>query len=250
MCYTTRFSDMCTHDMVTYDEHDGTVVCTDCALVLEENIADQRSNTAIQTDEVNDVFEEFINSEDMTGCYGIPHAKNYLYDVCQNLELSPAIYNEATRRAVGLWYNEQLPYPWKELSAYALYETMINNYQPIDIHSICQQCHISPHVIWKLDQQIGVTEKFVSAKSYVQVHCYFLDMNQEDVKNLEEICLLLRGFDYYHPKTVCAALIYIYSKRIGKPLDYSTISKLCNVSASSIAKLCKTDGFPTPDNIM
>lgn len=195
---------LCSHTNHIIDEREGTIVCTDCGLVLTDKIFHE-------TLAVNDITTELIVR---------------IKDILERLFLPDCFTSDIIRKY------RNLPNK-KYLLEYVIYLTLHENGFPISIKDIAFVCGIPDSKIYDLQEQN--TSICLQPKDLLEKYCINLQLDYKTYSLIKKE-LPLEIKTGHNPLTVIAATIYTYSKNNKLKLSMKQIASAVNISTVSIQR--------------
>lgn len=213
---TGRFfhSAYCGHEYPVYDRPTGTLVCPDCALVLDGDA----SMTEIPSYDLESSVIRFK-----------------LHDFCCNGNIPESIENDTLS-----FYNTiaKLPnYSEKEelsLLAFALYATLAQSGSTRSIQEISALTGVDVKSLWKIETQISVNICSENSIDYLDRFCYTLDIPRHESEVLRKIIVNFPILGSTNPQSITATAIYLFCKEFRVKRTLKTISHICGVSSITI----------------
>jgi transcription initiation factor TFIIIB Brf1 subunit/transcription initiation factor TFIIB len=222
--------DACPHSTTIDDDKEGTCVCTQCGLVLEqlymlncEHLGDGRS---IEENIYFDVYNIYI----------------FLKDACENASISYNMISYSISYFKLLKKDETIKekkFSDVAIASYALYETLCRHHIPRTAQEIEYFTNIPCSIFWKIEACLEFTETLHNPQDYVERYCALLNMTYYETRMIRGIVGNLYGMGDIKPSCLIACVIYLYCKEIGKKMTRKNICEVCFVSTGNITKLTK-----------
>lgn len=220
----------CSHKSVQEDLHEGTLVCLDCALVLE-TILFLPSITQLS----------FISNEE--NLEKRRKEEQQILDICELWHIDrKEVYNilnvyEKLIKQIGEKYKNN------ELLAFAIFSHLTkNNYicSPDDI--VCLFQLSNKKILFRiLNETDEILE--IDTNSYSERNCSSTIFNYKEKTLISKICKDINeeSKTSFHPKTLSLLVMYYYCKLFKSDVSLKTIAQLCSVHVSRIYKLIKSE---------
>ena len=214
----------CSHPgkYVIEDLHDGTIVCTLCALVL---------------DQVYSYNHFLIDAHGFSTVHD-----NMVTNICDNCNFGDVIRANAQviyESASNKLKDDARRFAMEEISSYAVYKSLKENGVPISGKELLSISNVSLSKIWEIEN-VCEPNSYLDADTeiahFVERYCAYCQLSLSDVQEIKSniveatsICM------NYMPQNIAVGLIYMYRKTF----SVQSIAKICNVSPSSIYKIVK-----------
>ena len=235
------------------DHTTGTVVCSNCAHVLDEGL----SYAEVNLQKHNSFFSKDEDSVDQMKIEGEP-IKVYLEKIGDKLHLSQATldnvliefsknHSRAEKMVSTNQKNKRLLRCRKLLLVYTLYNTLKKECTPRSIKVICYYANVSSsaiHIVEKFfdsNTSLQTTRlKPISAKDILYTHYNYIEnMTFEDVGHIIHLLNAISPCSFT-ATTQAAGLVYIYMNYIKKSKETMTrLSTLFGVTTMSIHRFKK-----------
>ena len=264
-------SNSCEHYPIL-DQSSGTEVCTNCGLVLSENLL---------YDEIH------FNVKDVRNIDNLKQVNNMLVDGADNVPLfirtvgdKINLCNESIENAINKFKTlfekyDGMKFGGKRrrrkictnlnIAVYAIYNTLKKEGNPRPLKEICYAAGVvSMHEVWKLEKYFAKSNEnhftrssqtgVLTAKDLLYSHYSLLDLDFNDVNEIIRIIELLPSGNGCTPTTTIASLVYIYLNKIkNNKFPMTKITELFQTSSMSIHRFMKRnsefiDGLLIPSN--
>ena len=203
----------CTHINIITDEHEGSIICIDCGLVISDNLY------------IENCFK--FQGSDVT-CNDIEEIKELLERL-----------NFPTSFALDIYKNVQKGLELKKVKKYLIpftvYQTLNEMGYPISIKDIVAVSGISENYIY--DMQNNEDSIILNHMLLLEKYCTLLGF---DFKTYSVIKELLPNLNTGHnPLTVIASVIYKYCKENKLKYSMKFIASTVGISSVSIQRFLK-----------
>ncbi len=199
----------CTHLNQIIDEREGTYVCTDCGLVLENFYLPERSNLS----------EKYHNK------------KSEVKEILSKLNLPESF----TSHILNEYDKSDIKVSKKQLLPYIVYSTLNDLNVPISIKDINAVSGFNDSKIYEMQHNKSI---ILRPEEILEKYCKLLDF---DYKTYSLIKVDLPKKNTGHnPLTIIASTIYAYCKKRKLKYSMKTIAKTCNTSCISIQRYLKS----------
>ena len=203
---------LCTHFNSVIDEKEGSVICTDCGLVIEDKLFKfyepcQKEKKSFLEEEVNEILSKL----------GLPDV--FTKTILRNLE------NEEENRRKKKGFLE-----------YVIYKTLNDNSVPISIKELSGISGISDIDIYNMQED----NKSVILKpcELLEKYCSYLGLNYKTYSLIKKE-LPSQNISGHNPLTITAATIYQYCKKNNIKLSMKKIANTVRISCVSIQRYLK-----------
>lgn len=206
----------CSHFYPVEDVHEGTLVCPDCGLVLQDRtMVSSTQNTKSESHQLEAHYETFK-------------------DVCHRLHLPPSFIIKTFK---SNWIIPAKPEQILPSMLGAIYITLVKIQEPRSLHNLCQAFRIRTEEVWPyaFQGQAGITYPH----QIVELALCPLALPYNDVNQIRTI--IKENYDKlpYSPRTVVATAAYLYLKDTPHHQSLTNIAKALDVSVMSLHR-CKT----------
>ena len=209
----SNHENFCKHINIISDEHEGSIICIDCGLVISDNLY------------VENCFK--FQASDVT-CNDIEEIKELLESL-----------NFSTSFALDIYKNVQKGLELKKVKRYlipfSVYQTLNEMGYPISIKDIVSVSGISENYIY--DMQNNEDSIILNHMLLLEKYCTLLGF---DFKTYSVIKELLPNLNTGHnPLTVIASTIYKYCKENKLKYSMKYIASIVGISSVSIQRFLK-----------
>lgn len=209
---------LCSHINTVIDEREGSVVCTECGLVLE--------------DKYFKVYNYHLSPIEKDQNVSI---KNEVSELLAKLEL-PDVF---TKLIVEKFENELTEKKNKKgLLAFVVYKTLNDNNIPVSIKDISSISGLSDIDIY--DMQDSNESVIVQPSDLLEKYCGYLGFDFK-VYSLIKKDLPIQNISGHNPLTIIAATIYKYCKKNSIKLSMKKIASTVKISCVSIQRYLKSN---------
>jgi transcription initiation factor TFIIIB Brf1 subunit/transcription initiation factor TFIIB len=205
---------MCEHFNSVIDEREGSVICTECGLVLEEklfkfyghNFSFKEKDLSLKEDvkeilsklELPDVFSKMIIENFENSNSEKKRKKNYLY--------------------------------------YVVYKTLNENNVPISIKDISSISGVSDSTIYDMQEKNKTV--IIQPSDLLEKYCGYLGFNYKTYSLIKKE-LPIENISGHNPLTIVAATIYKYCKKNNIKISMKKIATIVKISCVSIQRYIK-----------
>jgi transcription initiation factor TFIIIB Brf1 subunit/transcription initiation factor TFIIB len=222
----------CSHSNVVDDEREGTCVCTECGLVLEQLYF------PCYTSDIDD----------------IDRCKTFLFlrDVCSNAFISENIIYYSYTYFKHLKKDQSIiskKFADIAIASFALYETLSRHKNAYTAKEIAYYTGTPCTTLWKIENCLHVTEMLNNPQDFVERYCSSLEIDFYPTKIIKGITGNMYGLGDIRPSCVVAAVIYLYCKEIDEAISMKKICEVCDVSTGNIYKIINRLDKMYKDNI-
>jgi transcription initiation factor TFIIIB Brf1 subunit/transcription initiation factor TFIIB len=217
----------CNHSQTVDDEKEGTCVCTECGLVLEQLMFHSAVSKG-EWSESHKFYDVLLFLKDVcaNAClpeYVISYAYSYFEKLKVDPKINPHIYNNNT------------------VAAYALYETLSRHEIPLMVNEVEYFTGIPAQKIFNLEGCLYFSDTLNNPQDFVERYCVLMgNLTYYDIKIIKGIAGNMYGMGDIRPNTIVAALIYLYSKEVNIKQDMKTICEICCVSSGNVYKIIRS----------
>lgn len=238
---------VCSHKNKVEDYGSGTEVCTDCGLVVQDQLFKCYNQNSLQLRSIKDCSR----GEACYSNYSLQKGIDLIYDVCSQFNITPQLCKTACALFVKSAKNNLKPSNINYIAAESFLKSSIRNQVPRTNDEICFMFKIDSKNFFKRSKKINQNVKvqidgLKPSNIFPRLHFPFcVDFNLQSA-----ICM--KADDVFVkvnscPKTVLAYVIYnTFSKSKQKSsqmrLTMKQAATICNVSPTSIKRLKKTVG--------
>jgi transcription initiation factor TFIIIB Brf1 subunit/transcription initiation factor TFIIB len=210
----SNFENLCSHIDTVIDEREGSTVCVECGLVLEDKFF------------VSNFQESNYEEKDCS-------IVNEVKEILSKLELPDVhIHNivENFKKEKNVKKNK------KELLPYVVYKTLKQNNTPISIKDISSISGFSDINIYDMQEQNKSI--ILQPKDLLEKYCRYLNLDFKTYSVIKER-LPEQNISGHNPLTIIAATIYAYCKEKNIKLSMKKISSTVKISCVSIQRYLK-----------
>ena len=214
----------CDHFNTIHDDREGTYICTDCGLVLEESYCREVP------------FNAIIEND----CDKLDDAYKFLQNVCEMGHLGKCFIEYAITLTKKLKFQiKECKYKEVDLAVYALYETLHRFDSPRTPQEICYLSGMDISTLWKIEKEMNHPHIIASDPTmFVERYCSYLDLSFWDKKIITEIARNMYGMGN-KPNCLVAVATYLYCKQNNLSTSLKSICEVCGVSTSNVHKIVR-----------
>ena len=218
---------MCRHANSVIDQHTATLVCLDCALVLEEN-----TNICLGSSRDPECYHNIGGGKKRE------KQRSELYfmaqDVCENFHIPRGFIDRIVFKAQSMLCGFGRGMVLAAL-AMAIYSVCMEENVSRTLHDVVEATGCDREKLLRLEKKFGFAAEKTDVSAQTDRYCSFLDCSYRETLELKKkICVLLENCET-QPKTIIAACI---SKYANKPV--SEVVKIVPVSAKGVYNFKKT----------
>ena len=206
---------------VIEDIHDGSIVCTSCALVLDQAYSFNHF--------LVDNTERFFPIDNMVTT--ICDNCNYDESIKSNAQI---IYENACKKL-----QDFRRFTIEEVSSYAVYKSLKDNGVPISGKELLSISNVSLSRIWQIEnvcEPNSYSNGNVELLHFIDRYSTYCRLSFAETQKLKSNAVEASIICMNHaPQNVAVGLIYMCSKKF----SVQGVSKICNVSPSSIYKIVR-----------
>jgi transcription initiation factor TFIIIB Brf1 subunit/transcription initiation factor TFIIB len=207
---------ICSHLNNVIDEREGSVVCTDCGLVLE------------------DKFFKFYDSDLFSqDCGEDTSLKNEVKEILSKLQL-PDVYCSSIIQNFKKDLVEKKNK--KELLAYVVYKTLNENNIPVSIKDISAISGFSDINIY--DRQESNKTIILQPCDLLEKYCRYLNLDYKTYSVIKNN-LPIQNLSGHNPLTIIAASIYSHCKQNNIKISMKKVASTVKISCVSIQRYLK-----------
>lgn len=215
------FSHYCEHTYPVYDPSTGTLVCEECALVLEQG-------------------GQIILNENPSCDFENSLIRFKLHDFCCNGNVAECIENDSFsffKNLVNLHYQNCSEKKQIEILAFSLYATLARHGAAKSIQDIYALTGVEPSVLWKIESNVSVGIVSEHAIDYLDRFCYTLDISKKEGTTLRKILLNFPIMGSTNVQCITATTIYLFCKEYKIKRSLKMISHICSVASVTIRNI-------------
>lgn len=242
----------CSHQHTVEDFGEGTVVCTGCGLVIDDQIYihpfpfDSCTN---KTDIVLNIYSKKMqNNEELRimKVSSVGKVMHFIKEVAARAHI-PDVHVDYAYNLYGKLSSElaKTKYSFEEIAAFSIYETLIRHRcprSPEEVHAITG---VPTRTLWKIEHQLLKITKHSAnmpataiAEDYIFRFCDMLSINYYVALEIRH-SLTQKYFGLNHLRPYCLAAFAILTFCCKSPFNKSVreISEVCNVSSATLYRL-------------
>lgn len=211
----------CIHKSTVEDYREGTVVCIDCGLVVDDKLmsvgpivkSKMLESEKMREDQLSNYLADIV-ANNMIPTYIIPVTINYFKCVKNKL-------NNGGKR-----------FPDKIIIAYALYESLHSEGIPRTAQEIAYFSNCPASKLWDIESILNLNQSLGNPVNYIERYCTLLGLKYSDTKlvksRVEKMNQVAR------PQCLAALALYLYCKENQLKISLKTICDVCAVSTTNI----------------
>ena len=214
-------NNLCEHQNSIIDQHEGSVVCIDCAQVLSDGLffheVHNEKTTLPEKKSVSE-FSEYLSALNISS--------NFSFDCERELNKAKQILKvEKTDQS---------------LISYALYNALLLRDVPRSMREISAITGINTSALWKIQSEIQkvtceLRGKNVSPVDLLERSCNYLNLSFCQMNEIKETLEKEKNYNY-NPATIVGGHIYKYSKDKKLNLSLKKVSQTVGISVMSIQR--------------
>jgi transcription initiation factor TFIIIB Brf1 subunit/transcription initiation factor TFIIB len=209
---------LCSHFNSVIDEKEGSIICTDCGLVLEEKLFKfYGGNLSSGEMETSSCLKEDV--KEILSKLGLP-------DVFSKM-IVQSFKNDMSEKKKK-----------KDYLAYVVYKTLNENNIPISIKEISSVSGLSDNSIY--DMQEKNKSVVLQPSDLLEKYCSYLGLDYKTYSLIKNE-LPIQNISGHNPLTVVAATIYKYCKKNNIKISMKKIATTVKISCVSIQRYLKND---------
>ena len=244
-------SNSCEHYPIL-DQSTGTEVCSNCGLVLSENLSYDEIHFNIKdvtnTDNLKQVNNMVVDGADNVPLF-IRTVGDRLYLCNDSIENAIINFRKLFEKYDGMKFGgkrRRRICTNLNIATYAIYFTLKKEGNPRPLKEICFATGVrSMHEVWKLEKYFAKSNqkhftrssqsRVLTAKDLLYSHYSFLELDFNDVNAIIRMIELLPSRNGFTPTTTIASLIYIYLNKIkNNKCPLTKIAQLFQTSSMSV----------------
>ena len=213
---------MCFHKKTIDDDREGTEVCLDCGLVLQEILL---PGTPLKT------TRTFSTRE------GEPELTRHLCDVIAHAEIPMCVVSPTLdyyKQLRGELASHRPKFTDKVLLAYALYETLNRENISRTVQEIAFFTDCSEKKLWNVESALNLEKTLSSPLDYVERYATQVNLTFSDVKKIKEKIGSLACFYSAKPQCVVALALYMHCLENKLKCSLKNICQVCSVSPTNV----------------
>ena len=215
----------CPHINQVIDEAEGSEVCTDCGLVLSNNLfVDDRCGIQKKIpihinyiDKYHDIMQETCAKMHISSAYA---DKAYMLFKKQRTEKNKMLNDHDA------------------LAAYCIYVVLKNEDAHRSIRQISAYTDVSMKRLWLIEKVYGRLSEPINTRQIIGAYYHYFDLCYKDLKVLQTAVDLFSERDYT-PNTLAASLIYVYCSLLKVKCPLNKAADVFNISTMSIHRCVK-----------
>ena len=197
------FSSTCVHTHTVEDHHEGVTVCTDCGLVINNQLFVPS-------------YEHMTHVETESESSKTKKIQSFLADVCEHMHVPSLVLNNAVDKFKLLReYFSTVNKKFKddEIAAYTLYESLNEHKVPRSAQDVQYYTGISCNALWNIEKHLPSSAAVVKAEDLMDPICKELEIAFYHVSMMKNIAQNITGLGSVLPQSTCAVIIYLFSKK-------------------------------------
>ena len=243
----------CNHENILQDDREGSIICTDCALVLEDKLyfypyanSSSFSDTSFKSVRKTLDYNKHVE-ENRLRHLTVGHSLSSqidLNEIVQKLNLSDSYLQEALDMYNKLELSRRR-FKVKEAVGFCLYHTLIKHNCARSPEEIAYLFELdSPSIFIKIEKECQncFSSSLVNVNDFVERFCKFQNISYKHSKIIESICLQLIDKYNFNPKTLSVLVISCFIQLLQNDTKLSTIKLLCrdcNISYANLYRIFK-----------
>jgi transcription initiation factor TFIIIB Brf1 subunit/transcription initiation factor TFIIB len=222
---TNTVRNECDHSNSIDDEREGTNVCIDCGLVLDQLYFPSRS-AVLNEHDYSAPDKIFLFLKDVCGnAFIADNIIYYAYNYFNHLKKDMSIIDKKFKDTV--------------IASYALYETLCRHGNAFTAKEIAYYTGTPCNYLWKVENCLHMSEMLHNPQDFVERYCAILKIDFYTTKIIKGIAGNMYALGDIRPSCVVSAVIYLYCvKEIKMKLTMKDICEVCDVSTGNIYKIC------------
>ena len=214
------YSSLCTHNRTVFCQEQGSEVCLDCALVIEDRLP--------------------LLS---TTCTNIPEEKcHFLSELSEKLHL-PQTFRDEAENIYKLIKQEiedkgmKCVFKKEEVMCFAIYECICRLDIGTTPHEVAFYGEIEIDKLWAIEKVLDIHTTRQCLSVYTAKLSYALNLDFHHETRIRRICQRLYGLAHHKPTNLFAAVVKLYCKANNIKLIFSHLCSMLNCTASSVNKI-------------
>ena len=208
---------------------DDMIVCSDCALVLDEFA---RLQYAVPL---------WKHEQRALLCEGVDDFKDIVADICESMHLPNNFITEAEDLFADFSKHETKKRSKSSLNKFAVacvYIICKNLGVPRVLSEVCQHADVIEHDAWKALVQLGYDISTVSSTDLIERFSGALNFTYKMQKDIQNIIIHLPSkFETLNPRTVCALCTILYTENMGMKHELYTCKAICKLYSVSLVNI-------------
>jgi transcription initiation factor TFIIIB Brf1 subunit/transcription initiation factor TFIIB len=207
----------CKHVLRIDDMREGTEVCMDCGLVLNDKIFVNHESV---------FYEEIVNT----------NVKSEIIEMLERLNLPKIFAENIEKTANSMISEDKVKKNLTTVVASSMYKTINRNKVSISIKDVSAVSGVSEKKILGMDKSIHILE----SENVLEKYC---TLNNLDYKNYTVIKENLKKYKVlgHNPLTLVGAVIYMHCKKNKIKTSMKSISQTLGISTISIQRFIKNE---------
>jgi len=225
----------CEHSAKLENWAEGTVVCLDCGLVLDQIFVDgvthPRQETNENLEKMNRLAQEFIFNNMLDESL-LQKGADLFSDLFakHNVELKRIKISE------------------KNMLIYCLIDVMTQEAVPYNVDMMYEQLGGSRKTYWKIFN-LHRSAHLSKPEHFMNYYCWALQLSYKDYSNLMVICTRYEYLDM-QPTCLAAGIVYRYCRDMKKNISMKSVSEVLHVSKQSIQKFLRRDLIKSYEEVL
>lgn len=220
----------CSHSNTIDDEIDGSCVCIECGLVLEQlyfhSYKFKEKDVCTEESELNADSKILVFLKDICeNAFVVESFVHYSFSYFLQLKKDPAILAKKFKS--------------EEVASYALYETLSRHNVPHTAKEIEHFTGTSCKLLWAIENCLHVTETLNNPQDFAERYCTLLNLDWYNMKMIKGISGNMFGLGDIRPSCVIAAVIFLYCKENNIAMTMKKVCEVCDVSTGNMYKIIK-----------
>ena len=212
---------MCEHVEHIIDQHEGSIVCIQCGIVLHMHF--------LYPIHENRHFMDKLTS----------NSKTFLYDCCDRMHLPTSILEIIQKKFSCLRDNPAFQkVDDMQLIAYSIYFTLKDQGIGRNIEYIAYNTGITSKQLWKCESLDPNSPIPITIESLLTPVYTLFNLSKQDYDKITEISEHFQD-QHFSPITMTSTLVYLYCKARKIPITVKKVNSVFNVSSMSINR-CKS----------
>ena len=208
-----------------YDSETATVVCTECALVLNDDVFFTGSNAMTDAQQTQPKPEYFTDA--VTYCANINLPITYASAIASSAETMTAYLHSVKKQRVAR----------TDALACCLYNTCKKNSCFRTLEEIESATGCDRKKLWKLESLFGETTDPAHYGDLVEKYCYFLSITFEEMCAIRDMAVCNISHLQNKPQAIIGACIYLYMRHVKNEKCVRAIAEIVSCSPSAIFRL-------------
>jgi transcription initiation factor TFIIIB Brf1 subunit/transcription initiation factor TFIIB len=211
----------CSHSDTIDDDREGTCVCTQCGLVLEQLFQQQQSFAVKDKIDFSNVF---CFMKDVCANASIPNCLiSYAFDYFKLLKSDMVLKG---KRFKDEW-----------LASYALYETLSRHKIPRTVNEMEYFTGVPMQTFWNIESCLSFNDTLNDSQDFVARFCTLLNISYLNAKCIESIVGKMKDVGEIRSSSIVAGVIYLYCRETACKINLKTICEVCAVSTGNMYKI-------------